>query len=212
MDSPLGFELIVRGGPIMIALLFCSAVSLAIIVERLIFLRHERIIRLEMLMEIEIAIKKNDFTSAIDWSKKVNAPMLKIAEVALINADKPKEDLKAAIEESGRMETTVLEKYLTILQTIAVISPLLGLLGTVTGMIKVFKTIVTEGTGNAAVLAGGISEALLTTAAGLSIAIPTIVFYNLFNKKVENLIVEMEHHSIILHELLSSGFSESVSD
>ena len=209
MDSIIGFDLLTRGGPIMIALLICSAVSLAIIIERLIFLRYGRIIRLEMLMEIEIAIKKNDFAAAIDWSKKANAPMLKIAEVALINADKSKNDLKSAIEEAGRMEATVLEKFLTILQTIAVISPLLGLLGTVTGMINVFKTIVTEGTGNAAILAGGISEALLTTAAGLSIAIPSIVFYNLCNKKVENLIVEMEHHSIILHELLSSEYPES---
>jgi len=212
MDSVIGFQLIFRGGPIMIALLICSAVSLAIIVERLVFLRYGRIIRLEMLMEIEIAIKKNDFATAIELSKKADAPMLKIAQVALINADKSKDDLKSAIEEAGRMEATVLEKFLTLLQTIAVISPLLGLLGTVTGMINVFKTIVTEGTGNAAVLAGGISEALLTTAAGLSIAIPTIVFYNLFNKKVENLIVEMEHHSIILHELLSSEYSQSPSD
>ena len=209
MDSLIGFDLIFRGGPIMIALLVCSAVSLAIIVERLFFLRYQRIIRLQMLMEIEIAIKKNDFASALDWSKKANSPMLKIAEVALINADKSKEDLKSAIEESGRMEAAVLEKFLTALQTIAVISPLLGLLGTVTGMINVFKTIVFEGTGNAAVLAGGISEALLTTAAGLTIAIPTIVFYNLFNKKVENLIVEMEHHSIILHELLCNEYPDS---
>ena len=79
-------------------------------------------------------------------------------------------------------------------------------------LIDVFKTIVTEGTGNAAVLAGGISEALLTTAGGLSIAIPTIVFYNLFNKKVENLIVEMEHHSIILHELLSTEYTASTAE
>jgi|APSaa5957512622_1039677.scaffolds.fasta_scaffold33031_2 biopolymer transport protein ExbB len=212
MDSIIGFDLIIRGGPIMIALLICSAVSLAIIIERLIFLRYGRIVRLEMLMEIEIAIKKNDFALALDWSKKANSPMLKIAEVALINADKSKDDLRSAIEEAGRMEAAVLEKFLTILQTIAVISPLLGLLGTVTGMIDVFKTIVTEGTGNAAVLAGGISEALLTTAGGLSIAIPTIVFYNLFNKKVENLIVEMEHHSIILHELLSTEYAASTAE
>lgn len=201
-----GFDLISRGGPLMIALLICSIVSLAIIIERLIALRHSRIIRIDLLMEIEIAIKKNDLATALSWSKKVRAPMLNIAEVALINSNRPKNELKASIEEAGRIQIPVLERFLTILQTIAVISPLLGLLGTVTGMIKVFKTIVIEGTGNASILAGGISEALLTTASGLSIAIPTIIFFNLFSKKVENLIVEMEHHSLVLHELLSYGY------
>ncbi|MCP4750345.1 MAG: MotA/TolQ/ExbB proton channel family protein [Proteobacteria bacterium] len=209
MNTQFGFDLISRGGPLMIALLICSILSLAIIVERLFALRHSRIVRIDMLLEIEIAIKKSDLTKALDWSRKVKAPMMKIAEIAIINSDKSKEDLRVSIEEAGRMEVSVLEKFLTVLQTIAVISPLLGLLGTVTGMIKVFQTIVTEGTGNASILAGGISEALLTTASGLSIAIPTIIFFNFFAKKVDNLTVEMEHHSIILHELLTNNYSDT---
>lgn len=203
MDYTAGFELIDKGGPLMIALIICSTLALAIVIERLICLRHSRIMRIDVLKEIEIAVKKHDIPAALDWSRSVNAPMLKIAEVALINADKSKEDLKNYLEEAGRMEVPVLERFLTILHTIAVICPLLGLLGTVTGMIKVFNTIVTEGTGNASVLAGGISEALITTATGLSIAIPTLIFFNVFSKKVDNLVVEMEHHAVTLAELLS---------
>jgi biopolymer transport protein ExbB len=203
MNDLFSFELLSRGGPLMIALLICSILGVTIIIERLISLRHSRIMRLDILLEIEVAIKKRDFAGAIEWARKVRSPMTRIAEIALINADKPKEDLRVSIEEAGRMAIPSMERFLIVLQTIAVISPLLGLLGTVTGMIKVFETIVTEGTGNASILAGGISEALLTTAAGLSIAIPALIFNNLLNKRLENLVVEMEHHSITLHELLT---------
>jgi len=210
MNTLFGIELLSRGGPLMIALLICSVLSLAIIIERLFSLRQSRIMRVDILMEIEIAIKKRDLPAALEWTEKEASPMTKIAKVAVINSDKPKEDLKTSIEEAGRMEIPKLEKFMTILQTITVISPLLGLLGTVTGMIKVFQTIVSEGTGNAGILAGGISEALLTTAAGLSIAIPTLIFYNYFNKKIEHMIVEMEHLSVTLYELLTHYFPKSV--
>ncbi len=197
-------DLIAKGGPLMIALIICSILSLAIIIERLIYLRKSRIVRLDLLREIEVAVKKHDFKKALAFTENVKAPMIKVAKVALINADKPKDDLKNYIEEAGRIQVPKLERFLTVLNTIAVVSPLLGLLGTVTGMIQVFDTIVTHGTGNATVLAGGISEALITTASGLSIAIPTLVFYNFFAKKVENLVTEMEHHSVTLAELLTN--------
>ncbi len=197
-------DLISKGGPLMIVLLLCSVLSLAIILERLYFLRRGRVIKIETLREIEVAIKKGDLKAALQWTEKAKSPMLKIAKVALIHADKPKEDLKNYIEEAGRMQAPVVERFLTILHTIAVVSPLLGLLGTVTGMIKVFDTIVTHGTGNASVLAGGISEALITTASGLSIAIPALIFFNLFAKKAENIITEMEHHSVTMIELLTA--------
>jgi biopolymer transport protein ExbB len=209
MNDFFAFALLSRGGPLMIALLICSVLALTIIIERLISLRHSRIMRLDILLEIEVAIKKQDFAGALEWARKVRSPMTRIAEIALINADKSKEDLRISIEEAGRMAIPPMERFLIGLQTIAVISPLLGLLGTVTGMIKVFETIVTEGTGNASILAGGISEALLTTAAGLSIAIPALIFNNFLNKKLENLVVEMEHHAITLHELLTQDYDGS---
>lgn len=209
MNTPFGLELISRGGPLMIALLICSVLAFAIIIERIVALRRSRVLRIDILMEVEIALKKKDLVAAMELAKSSPSCMTRIAEVAIINSDKSREDLKSSIEEAGRMEVPRLEKFMTILQTITVISPLLGLLGTVTGMINVFQTIVSKGTGNANVLAGGISEALLTTAAGLSIAIPTLIFYNFFNKRIEHLIVEMEHLSVTLFELLTSVFSGS---
>lgn len=204
MTSLLNFELIARGGPLMVALILCSVLSLAMIIERLFALQRSKIFRMDILREIEVAIKKKDVNTALEWSKQETSPMMRVAQVALINSEKPKEDLKACIEEAGRMEVPCLERFLTSLQTIAVISPLLGLLGTVTGMISVFDTIVTKGTGNTALLASGISEALITTASGLSVAIPTLVFYNFLAKKVDHILVEMEQHSLIIYELLIS--------
>ena len=200
-------DLLIKGGPIMVVLLICSMLSLAIILERLYSLTRSKVILMDQLMEIEISIKKNDIPGALARSQQNQSPMMKIAEVALINSDKPKKELKTALEEIGRLEVPILEKYLSILHTIAVISPLLGLLGTVTGMIKVFETIVEEGTGHAELLAGGISEALITTASGLTIAIPTLIFYNVFAKKVDTMIHEMERNSLTLFELLTGDHS-----
>jgi biopolymer transport protein ExbB len=207
MESFLSFDLIARGGPIIIVLIICSVLSLAIVIERLFFLRHKKILQVNKLMEIEIAIKKQDVRGALEWSRSATSPMLRIAEVGLINSDRPKNELKLAIEEAGRMEVPNLEKFLTTLHTIAVISPLLGLLGTVLGMIKVFDKIVEQGAKDPAILAGGISEALLTTATGLTVAIPTLICYNLISKNIENLVTKMEHHSITLFELLTGNLS-----
>jgi biopolymer transport protein ExbB len=207
MESFLSFDLIARGGPIIIVLIICSILSLAIVIERLFFLRHKKILQINKLMDIEIAVKKQDVRGALEWSRTATSPMLRIAEVGLINSDRPKNELKLAIEEAGRMEVPNLEKFLTTLHTIAVISPLLGLLGTVLGMIKVFDKIVEQGAKDPAILAGGISEALLTTATGLTVAIPTLICYNLISKNVENLVTKMEHHSITLFELLSGNLS-----
>ncbi len=206
MISYFSFDLIARGGPIIVVLLVCSILSLAIVIERLIFLRQRKIMQVENLMQIEICIKRGDIGMALDWSKKTKSPMLRIAEVGLLNADRPKKELRLAIEEAGRMEVPVMERYMTTLHTIAVVSPLLGLLGTVLGMIMVFDKIVEQGAKDPTILAGGISQALLTTAAGLTVAIPTLICYNLISKKIENITTKMEHHSITLHELITGNF------
>ena len=96
-----------------------------------------------------------------------------------------------------------MERYLNALGTVAAITPLLGLLGTVIGMIKVFSAIRLEGTGNAAVLAGGISEALITTAAGLTVAIPSLFFYRFFQRRVDELVITMEQEALKLVEVLN---------
>jgi biopolymer transport protein ExbB len=206
--SIINFEIISKGGPTMVVLLICSIFSLAMILERLLALRHTKIFKLDLLHEIEIDIKKRDIASAIEWCEQYTSPMMAVVKVALINSDKPKEDLKIAIEEAGRLEVPHLERFLTSIHTIAVISPLLGLLGTVLGMINVFKAIVAHGTGNTEVLAGGIAEALITTATGMTIAIPTLIAYNLLARKVDLLLVQMERYSLIIFELLTNDYSE----
>lgn len=198
-----GFEFLVKGGPVMIALIACSVIALAIILERMLSLSRKRVIKLTLLKEIESSLNQGDLSGALDWCKEENSPMMRIAKVALINYQKPKNELRTVIEEAGRLEVSVLEKFLSTLNTIAVISPLLGLLGTVTGMINVFQTIVSEGMGNPTNLAGGISEALITTATGLSIAIPILVFHNYFSNKADRLLVDMERHSLTMLEILS---------
>ncbi|MDH5559742.1 MAG: MotA/TolQ/ExbB proton channel family protein [Deltaproteobacteria bacterium] len=204
MSDLINLDVISRGGPVMIPLLICSVLAMAMIIERLFFLRGSKILSVDVLREIEVAIKSGDLKTALEWTEETKTPMTRIARIALINSDKPREDLKASLEEAGRQEVPVLERYFNAIYTIAVITPLLGLLGTVLGMIHVFDTVVQEGGGNTSLLAGGISEALITTASGMTIAIPTLVFYNYISKKAEHLLVDMEHHSLILHELLTS--------
>jgi len=202
MTELFSLQSLVAGGPIVGIQLLMSVFALGLILERLWALRPGRIIPISHLRQIELALKENKLTQALDWARSNRSPMMKVSEVALINADKPKEDLKLIIEEAGRLEVPRLEKYLATLHTIATVSPLLGLLGTVTGMIRVFDSIVQQGAGNTQALAGGIAEALLTTAYGLVVAIPVLVFYNAFTKKVDLLLVDMERHSLILYELL----------
>ena len=119
-----------------------------------------------------------------------------------------RDEIKEAIEDAGRHEIAQVEKYLNILSTIASVTPLLGLLGTVTGMIKVFRVIAMGGLGQADQLAGGISEALIATAAGLFVAIPTLVFYNIFAEWADRLILKMEKSSLELTEILAQGQRE----
>ncbi|MDX2470411.1 MAG: MotA/TolQ/ExbB proton channel family protein [SAR324 cluster bacterium] len=197
-------ETIAQGGPIVLILIGCSIISVALILERMYYLKPKKIICLKDLQAIESEIERGDLKKALAFSRSNNSPMMKVAEVAILNADKPKADLKMIIEESGRLEVPRLEHYLSTLHTIAVVSPLLGLLGTVLGMIHVFDAIVTQGTGNNQLLAGGISEAMITTAFGLMVAIPTLVFTNYFTKKVDLILVEMERHSLYLYEMLTA--------
>ncbi|MGK0290154.1 MAG: biopolymer transport protein ExbB [bacterium] len=202
MKNFVGLDVLASGSPVMWLLLLCSIVSFTICVERAFALRGSKVIQMNVLREIETALKENNMRQALEWCSLESSPMLRIVKVAIMNFDKSKDEMKVAIEEAGRLEVPVLERFLTTLNTIAVISPLLGLLGTVTGMIHVFASIQAHGVENLNNLAGGISEALVTTATGLTVAIPTIVMYNFFSGKVENMIVEMERHSLTLVELL----------
>jgi biopolymer transport protein ExbB len=195
-------ELIIKGGPVMGPILLCSVISLAIIVERCLSLRRHRILRYDILQRIEELLRDRKIPEATTLCKRYPSSMTRILLAAILNHDKTRQEIKEIIEDAGRHEVPVLERYLMILGTIASISTLLGLLGTIIGMIKTFNVIATLGYGHPEALAGGISEALIATASGLGVAIPTLVLYNFFTSKVDSLVVEMEKNSLRMLNIL----------
>jgi biopolymer transport protein ExbB len=195
-------ELIIKGGPVMGPILLCSVISFAIIVERCLSLRRHRILRYDILQRIEELLRDRKIPEATTLCKRYPSSMTRILLAAILNHDKTRQEIKEIIEDAGRHEVPVLERYLMILGTIASISTLLGLLGTITGMIKTFNVIAALGYGHPEALAGGISEALIATASGLGVAIPTLVFYNFFTSKVDSLVVEMEKNSLRMLNIL----------
>jgi biopolymer transport protein ExbB len=195
-------ESIIKGGPVMGPILLCSVISLAIIVERCLSLRRHRILRYDILQRIEELLRDRKIPEATTLCKRYPSSMTRILLAAILNHDKTRQEIKEVIEDAGRHEVPVLERYLMILGTIASISTLLGLLGTITGMIKTFNVIAALGYGHPEALAGGISEALIATASGLGVAIPTFVLYNFFSSKVDALVIEMEKNSLRMLNIL----------
>ncbi|MBI3328531.1 MAG: MotA/TolQ/ExbB proton channel family protein [Nitrospinae bacterium] len=195
-------EWVIKGGPIMAPILFCSVMSLGIIVERCLSLRRNRILKYDILQRIEDLLRERKIPEATTLCKRYPASMTRILLTALLNHDKTRQEIKEIIEDAGRHEVPILERYLTILGTIASISVFLGLLGTTTGMIRTFNAIAALGYGHPEALAGGISEALINTAAGLGVAIPTLVLYNYFTSKVDSLVIEMEKNSARMLNIL----------
>lgn len=196
------FELVKAGGLLMWPLLICSVISLAIILERLWFLQTRRVIPAQLVARVR-AWEEAGVLDANRLDKlRAGSPLGRILAAGLANRHQDREVMKESIEEVGRHEVHDLERFLNALGTIAAITPLLGLLGTVIGMIKVFEVITALGIGDPGVLAEGISEALITTAAGLTIAIPSLMFYRYFRGRVEALVVTMEREALKMIELL----------
>jgi len=201
-------DLVVKGGIFMYPIILCSIVALGVFFERLWVLRRKNIIPEDFVNKVEELLKKQKLSEAMFLCQSDMSSIAKIFLAGLRNAGKGMWLVKEAIEERGSREATVLEKNVGILNTIANLSPLLGLLGTVSGMIKTFNAISVQGIGNPAPLAGGIAEALITTAAGLCVAIPTLVCHRFIKDKAASLIFEMEENSIRLVELMEK-FSET---
>ncbi len=195
--------ILVKGGILMIPIFLCSIIAMAIIIERWLYLRKMRINARSFILHIKSLIMKEKITDAIMLAKKTSAPVAKITKAAVERYNRSREEIKEAIENAGKAEIFRLESNLGILGTIAAIAPLLGFLGTVTGMIRAFIQVQNLG-GNvdASVLAGGIWEALVTTAAGLAVGIITLIFYNWLQGKVEYLVFEMEDHSTTILDML----------
>jgi biopolymer transport protein ExbB len=192
-----------RGGPIMVPLILCSIIVLAIVIERAFSLRKKKVLVPEIISVIETIKKPEDIHLAISICQKNEGAFANIVQLGLENKDLPSEELKELIADQGRQEARSFEKGLGVIETIAGIAPLLGLLGTVTGMIKVFTVISEQGLGQTQALSGGISEALITTVVGLSIGIPSLVLYNYFTEKAENLIMDIEKFTSKLLRKLS---------
>ncbi len=203
------FELIVSGGWVMAPIIFCSVIALTIIGERFWSLRTSRVAPKNLAIQVSSLYKQNALTIESLEKLRQNSALGRILANGLKNMNYEREVMKESIEEAGRQVAIELERYLNTLGTIASITPLLGLLGTVIGMIKVFAVITTAGVGNPEVLAGGISEALLTTAAGLSVAIPSLMFYRFFRRRVDELLLLMEDQAIYLVEVLHGDRSKA---
>jgi biopolymer transport protein ExbB len=190
------------GGWLMWPIIACSVIAMAIVVERLWIYRRRRVLPTNLVAQIWQLHQKNQLTAAHIQTVRKSSPLGRILAAGLMNRMHAREVMKEAIEEEGRQVVHELERYLNTLGTIANISPLLGLLGTVIGMIKVFAAITTSGVGNPGVLAGGISEALITTAAGLSVAIPAVIFHRYLSGKVDRIVLSMEEQALKMVEVM----------
>lgn len=192
-----------KGGFLMYPIFICSLIAITIFFERMFFLKSIKTKTKRFVLRVKNLVKKGSIELAISACRKSPTPISEIMLAGLMKFGRGRDEMKEAIEDSANQEIPVLERNLSTLSTIGNITPLLGLLGTVFGMVKAFNVIAVMGVGKPEALAGGISEALLTTAFGLSIAIPTIVVYNYLSHRVDKLIREMEINCVDLIDLLT---------
>lgn len=197
-------ELLTAGGPLMVLIVMCSIAVLAICIERLYTLNPKKIAPPHLLATVWKQLKAGEMDAGRLKSLKQSSPLGRILAAGLSNAYHGREVMKESIQEAASHVVHDMERYLNTLGTIAAVAPLLGLLGTVLGMIRVFAEIMAQGTGNASVLAGGISEALITTAAGLTVAIPALAMHRYFIGKIDAIVVELEQETIKLVDALHS--------
>ncbi len=195
-------EMVTAGGWLMLPILLCSIAALGICIERLITLNPDKISPPHLLAKVWTQLKNNEMDAAKLRTLKASSPLGEILAAGLGNAHHGRDVMKESIEEVAGHVVHELERYLNSLGTIAAVTPLLGLLGTVVGMIKVFTEIMAQGTGNASVLAGGISEALVTTAAGLSVAIPALIMHRYFVGRIDSIVIGLEQETIKLVDAL----------
>ncbi len=198
-------EIIKAGGWLMAPIILCSILSLTIIAERFWTLRRSKVVPEDLGAKVQDWASRHELDRRHIEELREGSVSGRVLAAGLVNRHRSRHLIKEAIEDTGRHVVHELERFLNTLGTIAGISPLLGLLGTVIGMIKVFSSIMVHGVGDANQLAGGISEALITTAAGLTVAIPSFFFYRYFKGKVEAYVVNMEEQAINLIEAIERG-------
>ncbi|MGY8785961.1 MAG: MotA/TolQ/ExbB proton channel family protein [Pseudomonadales bacterium] len=197
-------EIIRAGGWLMLPIILCSIVAIAIVIERFWSLSATRITPKHTLAQVWTWLKNNQLDSSKLRELRLSSPLGEVLAAGLLTSKHGRAAMIESIEQGAAQVIHDMERYLSTLGTIAAITPLLGLLGTVVGMIRVFNEIMLQGTGNANALAGGISEALISTAAGLTVAIPTYIWHRHFTRKVESLVLTLEQESIKLVDALHS--------
>ncbi len=196
------FEIIQSGGWLMLPILACSVVAMAIIVERFWSLQKLKVLPPELLAQVWRLWRERKFDEPTLRRLRNGSSLGVVLAAGLVNSHHGRDVMKECIEEAGRQVVHRLERFLNTLGTIATIAPLLGLLGTVVGMIQAFSSIVSNGVGDPTLLAGGISVALITTAAGLVVAIPSVVFHRYFERLVDEYVVTMEAEALKLVDII----------
>ncbi|MCL4720745.1 MAG: MotA/TolQ/ExbB proton channel family protein [Gammaproteobacteria bacterium] len=195
-------EIVIVGGWVMIPIILGSIIAAAIILERLWTLQPGRVVPRDLSRQVWEWVTSNQLNHQRIQELRVGSPLGQILAAGLAGRQQERATLKEAVEDTGRHVVHELERYLNTLGTIAAVSPLLGLLGTVTGMIRTFSALTSGGTGDPAALAGGISEALITTAAGLMVAIPALIAHRYLRGRVDGLVVQMEKEAMALVDAL----------
>lgn len=197
------FEILKAGGWVMYPIILCSVIAMTIIIERFWSLRRRYVLPSGLTQQVSKWVQEG---GKVDNKRleilRNNSPLGKVLAAGLVNMEHGREMMKASVEEVGSQIVHELERYLNTLGTIAEIAPLLGLFGTVTGIIRMFAAIGVVGLGNPSALSAGLSEALIATAAGLAVAIPTVVFYRYFRGLVDELVVSMEQEALKLIDTL----------
>lgn len=206
------WELVQAGGWMMLPIILSSIAATAIVAERLWTLRRSRVAPPQLLGQVWRQIKDKKMNSQALKELKANSPLGEILAAGLVNSKHGREIMKECIEESAGRVIHELERYLNALGSIAAMAPLLGLLGTVFGMIQIFSAFMGEGMANAPVLAGGISKALVTTASGLIVAIPAVFFHRYLLRRVDELVVAMEQDAIKLVEMVQGDREVDLSE
>lgn len=196
------FEIVKTGGWVMWPIILCSIGALAIVGERFWSLQSKYVTPANLMPQVKQWLERNELDPARIELLRSSSPLGKVLAAGITNRDADREITKEAIEDAGRHVAPDLERFLNTLGTIAAITPFLGLFGTVLGMIEMFAGISSQGMGDPAVVAGGIAHALVTTAAGLSVAIPSVMFYRYFRGRVNELLLDMEQESIFLIEII----------
>jgi biopolymer transport protein ExbB len=204
------WEIVRAGGPFMWPIVLCSVAAAAIILERLWTLQEKRVLPRDLTQRVWQLVEAHQINDKVIAALEQNSPLGKVLAAGLANRHRSREIMMERLEDTGRHVVHDLERFLNALGTIASISPLLGLLGTVTGIIKAFNALQAGAAGDPRMLSGGIAEALIATAAGLCVAIPALISYRYLRGRVERFVIEMEKDAIKLADALEAAHAEGV--